>query len=211
MVEHVEQAGEGIGREMDMAQRAVRCAEWFAQGQRDSFKAGKQARQIGRRRTRRWLRSAGCAAPVSWSRCVAGEAHQGRQPACQSSAVPPRRPCCVGQRYRPRGDWRGTAQAYPAPRRGSTLERNRSAIGLLCSPEDARCRITERQALGDDMRRRSLTGNRAHTQRKVMEFYSTGERVATWGKSALFRGSLPGSTVPLLPGVGLVVAGGTAG
>jgi hypothetical protein len=72
--------------------------------------------------------------------------------------------------------------------------------------------VKDLQASGFDMQRLSIIGKGYHTEEKPLGFYTTGDRVKTWGGMGAFWGGLWGMLVGAaffwLPGIGPVAAAG---
>jgi len=87
-----------------------------------------------------------------------------------------------------------------------------SAVGYFRDHADAESAVNDLQRSGFDMKTLSVVGKDYHTEEKVLGYYNTGDRVATWGKLGLFWGSiwgvLFGSAFFMIPGLGPVMVGG---
>jgi hypothetical protein len=68
---------------------------------------------------------------------------------------------------------------------------------------------------GFDMKKLSIIGKGYHTEERALGFYSTGDRIKTWGGIGGFWGAvwglLAGPALFVIPGVGLVAAAGPFG
>ncbi len=75
--------------------------------------------------------------------------------------------------------------------------------------EDA---VRDLQRSGFDMRKLSIVGKDYQTEEEVVGYYSTGDRMKSWGKRGAFWGGIWGlmfgSAVFLIPGVGPLLAAG---
>lgn len=91
-------------------------------------------------------------------------------------------------------------------------EKNCSAVGIFRNHQDAEGAVKELQHSGFDMKKLSVVGKDYHTEEKIIGYYNTGDRMATWGKFGMFWGAiwglLFGSAFLVLPGVGPVIIGG---
>ena len=87
-----------------------------------------------------------------------------------------------------------------------------SAAGLFRDHADAESAVNDLQRSGFDMKKLSLVGKDYHTEEKVLGYYNTGDRIASWGKLGLFWGSiwgvLFGSAFFMIPGLGPIMVGG---
>jgi hypothetical protein len=87
-----------------------------------------------------------------------------------------------------------------------------SAVGLFRNHLDAESAIRELQKSGYDMKKLSVLGKDYQTEEKVIGYYNTGERMATWGRAGLFWGWIWGivfgSAFLIIPGIGPVMVGG---
>jgi len=87
-----------------------------------------------------------------------------------------------------------------------------SAVGLFVTHEDAESAVKELQHSGYDMRTLSVVGKDYHTEEKVIGYYNTGDRMASWGKLGLFWGWIWGivfgSAFFIIPGLGPIMVGG---
>ncbi len=87
-----------------------------------------------------------------------------------------------------------------------------SVVAVFTSHENAEAAIRELQKDGFDMKKLSIVGQDYHTEEHVVGYYTTGDRMLSWGKLGAFWGGfwglLFGSAFFWVPGVGpLVVAG----
>jgi hypothetical protein len=87
-----------------------------------------------------------------------------------------------------------------------------SAVGLFRNHLDAESAVKQLQKAGYDMTKLSVVGKDYHTEEKVIGYYNTGDRVATWGKYGLFWGWIWGvvfgSAFVMIPGLGPIMVGG---
>lgn len=86
------------------------------------------------------------------------------------------------------------------------------AVGLFQTHDDAERAVKELQHADFDMKKLSIVGKDYHTEEKVIGYYNTGDRVATWGRFGLFWGWIWGivfgSAFFIIPGVGPIMVGG---
>jgi uncharacterized membrane protein len=93
---------------------------------------------------------------------------------------------------------------------------NSAVVAIYHTHEDAEAAVRELQHSGFDMRKLSVVGKDYQTDEDVVGYYTTGDRMAAWGKSGAFWGGLWGllfgSGFFLIPGIGpLLVAGPIVG
>ena len=97
-----------------------------------------------------------------------------------------------------------TAAAEPAAKN--------AVIGVFDFHAQAEQAVKALEAGGFPMRRLSIIGKGYHTEEKPTGFYTTGDRVRTWGGAGLFWGSLWGllfgAAFFWIPGVGPIAAAG---
>ena len=87
-----------------------------------------------------------------------------------------------------------------------------SVVAVFESHDQAEDAIRELQKDGFDMKKLSIVGKDYHTEEHVVGYYTTGDRMAYWGKLGAFWGGfwglLFGSAFFWVPGIGpLLVAG----
>lgn len=87
-----------------------------------------------------------------------------------------------------------------------------SVVAIFESHDQAEDAIRELQKSGFDMRKLSIIGKDFHTEENVVGYYTTGERMKSWGAMGAFWGGLWGmlfgSAFFMVPGLGpLLVAG----
>jgi hypothetical protein len=99
-----------------------------------------------------------------------------------------------------------TQQAAAQPATSSAV------IGVFDTHDQAEQAVKALEAGGFPMRRLSIVGKGYQTEEKPTGFYTTGDRVKTWGGVGLLWGSLWGLLVGAgffwIPGIGLIAAGG---
>lgn len=89
---------------------------------------------------------------------------------------------------------------------------NTSVIGVVRTHSDAEEVVRELQRSGFDMKKLSVVGKGYHSEEHPLGFYSTGDRIKTWGGLGAFWGGLWGllfgAAFFWIPGIGpLAVAG----
>ena len=92
------------------------------------------------------------------------------------------------------------------------MSNTNSVVAVFESHDQAEDAIRELQKGGFDMKKLSIVGKDYHTEEHVVGYYTTGDRMAYWGKLGAFWGGfwglLFGSAFFWVPGVGqLLVAG----
>jgi hypothetical protein len=99
-----------------------------------------------------------------------------------------------------------TTQAAAEPAAKSAV------IGVFGTHGEAERAVKALEAGGFPMRRLSIVGKGYQTEEKPTGFYTTGDRVKTWGGVGLLWGGLWGLLVGAgffwIPGIGLIAAGG---
>ena len=96
------------------------------------------------------------------------------------------------------------------------MSNSNSVVAVFESHDQAENAIRELQRDGFDMQKLSIVGKDYHTEEHVVGYYTTGDRMAYWGKLGAFWGGfwglLFGSAFFWVPGVGqLLVAGPLVG
>jgi hypothetical protein len=91
-------------------------------------------------------------------------------------------------------------------------ETNTSVIGVVRTHADAEEVVKELQRSGFDMKKLSVVGKGYHSEEHPLGFYSTGDRIKSWGGIGAFWGGLWGllfgAAFFWIPGIGpLAVAG----
>jgi uncharacterized membrane protein len=92
------------------------------------------------------------------------------------------------------------------------MSNTNSVVAVFESHDLAENAIRELQQDGFDMKKLSIVGKDYHTEEHVVGYYTTGDRMAYWGKMGAFWGGfwglLFGSAFFWVPGIGqLLVAG----
>jgi len=110
-----------------------------------------------------------------------------------------------------------------AARIGATMDRSisqepemnvitNSTVGIFREHDDAERAVKELQRSGFDMRKLSIVGKDFPTDQKVLGYYNTGYRIATWGKLGQFWGAIlrivSASAFFIIPGLGPIMIGG---
>jgi len=87
-----------------------------------------------------------------------------------------------------------------------------SAVALFDQHTQAEAGVKELQESGFDMKMLSIVGKEYHMDENVVGYYTTGDRMAYWGKNGAFWGGiwglLFGSAFFMIPGIGPIVAAG---
>ena len=85
-------------------------------------------------------------------------------------------------------------------------------VAVYDSHEDAERAITQLSASSFDIKQVSIIGKDYHTQENVVGYYTTGDRMKSWGGLGAFWGGiwglLFGAGIFLIPGIGPVLIGG---
>jgi hypothetical protein len=89
---------------------------------------------------------------------------------------------------------------------------NTAVIAVYGSHEQAEKAIRELQQSGFNMQKLSIVGKNYQTEEDVVGYYTTGDRMKSWGKMGAFWGGLWGmlfgSAVFFIPGLGPLLAAG---
>jgi hypothetical protein len=106
-----------------------------------------------------------------------------------------------------------TAPVIDEPQQTAAKSATSSAvIGVFDTHDQAERAIKALEAGGFPMRRLSIVGKGYQAEEKPTGFYTTGDRVKTWGGVGLLWGGLWGLLVGAgffwIPGIGLIAAGG---
>jgi hypothetical protein len=87
-----------------------------------------------------------------------------------------------------------------------------TVLSLFTTHSAADAAIKELAAQGFDMTKLSIVGKGYHSEENAIGFYSTGDRIKSWGATGAFWGGvwglLVGPALFLVPGVGLVALAG---
>jgi hypothetical protein len=85
-------------------------------------------------------------------------------------------------------------------------------VAIYDTHAEAETAIRDLQKMGFDMTKLSIVGKDYHTDEEVTGYYTTGDRMKSWGKQGAFWGGiwglLFGSAFFLIPGIGPLVAAG---
>lgn len=97
----------------------------------------------------------------------------------------------------------------------NTAEKS-AVVAIYNTHEEAEEAVRELQRSGYDMKKLSIVGKDYQKEEEVVGYYTTGDRMKTWGKMGAFWGGLWalmfGSAFFLIPGIGpLLVAGPLVG
>lgn len=89
---------------------------------------------------------------------------------------------------------------------------NSAVVAIYDNHEGAEEAVRDLQKSGLDMRTLSIVGKDYQTEEDVAGYYTTGDRMKSWGKSGAFWGGLWslmfGSAFFFIPGIGPLLAGG---
>ena len=95
------------------------------------------------------------------------------------------------------------------------MSNTNSVVAVFESHNQAEEAIRELQKDGFDMKKLSIVGKDYHTEEHVVGYYTTGDRMAYWGKQGAFWGGLWGGLWGILgaaffwvPGIGQVLVAG---
>lgn len=92
------------------------------------------------------------------------------------------------------------------------MSNTNSVVAVFDSHDQAESAIRELQRDGFDMKKLSIVGKDYHTEEHVVGYYTTGDRMAYWGKLGAFWGGfwglLFGSAFFWVPGIGQVLVAG---
>jgi len=90
--------------------------------------------------------------------------------------------------------------------------KNSAVVAVYDSHEDAENAVRDLQKSGFDMKKLSIVGKDYQTEEDVIGYYTTGDRMKSWGKTGAFWGGLWGllfgSAFFLIPGIGPLLAAG---
>lgn len=91
----------------------------------------------------------------------------------------------------------------------TTLERS-AVVAVYDTHADAEAAVRDLEKAGFDMTKLSIVGKDYHTEEDVTGYYTTGDRMRSWGTSGAFWGGiwglLFGSAFFLIPGLGPILA-----
>jgi hypothetical protein len=96
------------------------------------------------------------------------------------------------------------------------MNKSNSVVAIYPSHTAAEAAVKELQRSGFDMKKLSIVGRDFHTDEHVVGYYTTGERMASWGTTGAFWGwiwgLLFGGAFFMIPGIGpLMIAGPIVG
>jgi len=87
-----------------------------------------------------------------------------------------------------------------------------TAVAVYLAHQEAEIAIKELEKSGFDMKKLSIVGKDYHTEEHVTGYYTTGDRMKSWGQLGAFWGGLWGllfgSAFFLIPGIGPVLMAG---
>ena len=78
------------------------------------------------------------------------------------------------------------------------MSNTNSVVAVFESHNQAEEAIRELQKDGFDMKKLSIVGKDYHTEEHVVGYYTTGDRMAYWGKQGAFWGGLWGGMLGIL-------------
>jgi hypothetical protein len=108
------------------------------------------------------------------------------------------------QRLTTRGNF-----AASQPLLGEVMLHQNSVVALFNQHTQAESGVKELQEAGFDMKSLSIVGKEYHTDENVVGYYTSGDRMAHWGKYGAFWGGfwglLFGSAFFMIPGIGPLV------
>ena len=92
------------------------------------------------------------------------------------------------------------------------MSEKNSVVAIFNIHTEAEAAVKELQKAGFDMKKLSIVGKDYHSEKHVVGYYNTGDRVKYWGKLGAFWGGiwgfLFGSALFFIPGLGPIVVGG---
>lgn len=95
---------------------------------------------------------------------------------------------------------------------GSETAEKSAVIAIYDTHEEAEEAVRELERSGFDMQKLSIVGKDYQTEEEVVGYYTTGDRMMSWGKTGAFWGGiwglLFGSAFFLIPGIGPLLAAG---
>ncbi len=90
--------------------------------------------------------------------------------------------------------------------------RTSAVIAVYETHDDAEQAVRALEKSGVDMQKLSIVGKDYYTEEEIVGFYTTGDRMKTWGKTGAFWGGiwglLFGSAFLMIPGFGPLLAAG---
>lgn len=96
--------------------------------------------------------------------------------------------------------------------KGSETGENSAIVAIYDTHEEAEEAVRELERSGFDMQKLSIVGKDYQTEEEVVGYYTTGDRMKSWGKTGAFWGGiwglLFGSAFFLIPGIGPLLAAG---
>ena len=92
------------------------------------------------------------------------------------------------------------------------MSKQNSTVAIFRDHTGAEHAVKELQKAGFDIKKLSLVGKDYHSDKHVVGYYNTGDRMRYWGKLGVFWGGLWGllfgSALFFVPGIGPIVVGG---
>ncbi len=96
--------------------------------------------------------------------------------------------------------------------KGSETGENSAVVAIYDTHEEAEEAVRELERSGFDMQKLSIVGKDYQTEEEVVGYYTTGDRMKSWGKTGAFWGGiwglLFGSAFFVIPGIGPLLAAG---
>ncbi len=90
--------------------------------------------------------------------------------------------------------------------------REQAIVAVYSHHNEAERAVRKLDEAGFDMKKLSIVGRGFHTEEEVQGYFTTGDRMMTWGKFGAFWGAvwgfLIGSAFFIIPGLGPVLVGG---
>jgi hypothetical protein len=94
----------------------------------------------------------------------------------------------------------------------ANMHKDNAIVSIFDTHSQAESAIKELQTSGFDMKKLSIIGKGFHSEEKPVGFYTTGDRVKSWGGIGAFWGGLWGMLVGTafvwIPGIGPIAAAG---
>ena len=94
----------------------------------------------------------------------------------------------------------------------TTSQEKSAVVAVYDTHAEAEAAIRDLEKAGFDMTKLSIVGKDYHTEEDVTGYYTTGDRMRSWGKSGAFWGGiwglLFGSAFFFIPGLGPILAAG---
>ena len=92
------------------------------------------------------------------------------------------------------------------------MEKSDLVVGIYNTHTEAEATVKKLEKSGFDMKKLSIVGKDYHSEKHVVGYYNTGDRMKAWGKMGAFWGGLWGmlfgAAFFMIPGVGPIVVAG---